>query len=95
VTKKPPSEWTNKQIEADPSGYRQAQQREHETRFAEAERKRQADALRSFTDEFVRGDQGAARAEWEKLRNERAAKSAAAADEQARAYMSAATRRVI
>jgi len=92
-----PRNWENTEIEQDAAGYVAAQQAFAEDRDAEHARKRERDALASFTEEFVRngGKRSDARAAWQKLRNERASEAAERADEEARRFTKLEARRVI
>jgi hypothetical protein len=73
-----PNTWSARQIERNPEGPRQAQEAFREIQEQEWVKQAVADDLARFTEEFVRngGMQSAARAAWEKRRNESAAEAA-------------------
>jgi hypothetical protein len=87
MTRNPRDErdWTNKELEADPKGYLAAQAARRKDEAAEQQRKRDADDLERFTEEFVAagGSRYDASAAFKAHRNEQAATAARRADQEA------------
>jgi len=83
--------WSSRDVQADPEGFRKAQQLERERIEDEARKQREADDLERFTQEFVAegGDPRDAESEWRRTRTERASERAA---EKSQAAMSAMIR---
>jgi len=69
-----PNAWSARQIERNPEGYCRAQEAFREDREQERAKRAEADDLARFTEAFIRavGMRSAARAAWEKRRNQRA-----------------------
>jgi hypothetical protein len=74
--------WTNKELEADPAGYRAARDAHREDQDAAERKRRYDDDLARFTEAFVAagGDRSAAPSAFKAARNEQAAAAAQAAN---------------
>ncbi len=77
-----PNKWSNKEIEADPQGYVQAQEAFQEDRQKAEQQRRDSDDERRFTAEFIRngGRAADAPAAFRRTRSEGAAQAAARVD---------------
>lgn len=75
--------WSNRDVQRDPEGFKEAQRKARAQREIEENKQREADDLERYKRQFVAegGDPGSAEAEWRRTRNERAAQSARAKEE--------------
>jgi hypothetical protein len=82
-------QWTSRDVQRDPEGFKEAQRKEREQREIEEKKQREQDDLERFTRQFVAdgGDPGSAEAEFKRTRNERATQSARAKEEAAQREM--------
>ncbi len=81
--------WISRDVQRDPEGFKEAQRKEREQREIEEKKQREADDLERYKRQFVAdgGDPGSAEDEWRRTRNERAAQSARAKEQDARQGM--------
>jgi hypothetical protein len=81
--------WSSRDVERDPEGFKEAQRREKEEQEAERARQNEEIALTQFTERFVAsgGERDQAASAFKAYRNEQAVDAARQADQRARQGM--------